>query len=276
MLKDALARARKIVQEEFSALDLMTLGSGAEGFVFTDKRTVYKYIPDFDSDERVLSLIESLAGRLYGSETLCHLNEVRRRGKALFLTYPFEKGNPYSGGHLEDILTFLRECRENGFVCRNVHPDNFIVTPEGLKFIDFGRDIIPFNNEEFLHMSRRAFLTWRFHLRSDLKSLMTRTLRTQDLPELEGFEHFQSAVEPKPMSKVLNRALANYVARLGASAVLDYGCGKGGLARELSSGGLCVIAFDPDPSAAHRWDSEHSGVKFLGSREMDDLLTRRA
>ena len=107
------------------------LGAGLESVALTDGARVYKY---FHDQERV------------------------RRGDEAALVYPYEPGEPYAGERLEDMLTFLRECRAAGIVCRNVHPDNFIVAGGALKFIDYGEDIREYSDDEFAHMCRRAFL----------------------------------------------------------------------------------------------------------------------
>ena len=271
---DTLARARAIVEREFPVAELRVLGAGAEGAVFTDGQLVYKCIPEFTGGEPQRRLLESLAGRLESCQTLCSLREVRTAGDGLIIVYPFEESQPYRGGHLDDMLTFLRECRETGIVSRNVHPDNFIVTAGGLKFIDYGRDIKPFSDAEFVHMCRRAFLAWRFHFRSDLKPLMRRALTGHDLPEFSGFDHFLAALDPRPMSQVLDTALLEMVKETGARTVLDYGCGRGGLARRLASAGMEVTGYDPDPEASARWNPADGKTEFLGAPRLDGLLQR--
>ncbi len=271
---DLLTRARAIVEREFPVKELRVLGAGAEGAVFTDGQLVYKCIPEFTGGVSQRRLLESLAGRLDGCQTLCSLREVRTAGDGLIIVYPFEDSQPYRGGHLDEILTFLRECREAGIVSRNVHPDNFIVTSGGLKFIDYGRDIRPFSYAEFVHMCRRAFLAWRFHFRSDLKPLMRRALTEHDLPEFNGFDHFLAALDPRPMSRVLDTALLEMVKETGARTVLDYGCGRGGLARRLASAGMEVTGYDPSPEAAARWNPAEGKVEFLGASGRRCLLQR--
>lgn len=253
---------------------LRTLGFGSEAVVFTDGVRVYKCILNFTGADSEQRLLESMTGRLAGYRTLCALQEVRSVGNDIVIVYPFEDGYQYRGGLLDDMLTFLRECRCAGIVFRNVHPKNFIVTNGGLKFIDYGRDIRPYSDAEFMHMCRRAFLTWRFHFRSDLKHLMRTALTDYDLPELHGFEHFLAALDPQPGPKALNDALSEMAEQTEPPTAVDYGCGRGALARILASDGIRVTAFDPDPKAAARWDSE-SSVEFLGASNLDTLLQRK-
>lgn len=272
---NVLDQAAAVLKSEFPHLgEMKTLGFGSEAVVFTDGRLVYKCILGFTGEASEKRLLEWLTGRLDGYKTLCALQEVRSVGNDLIIVYPFEDGQRYRGGLLDDMLTFLRECRTAGIVFRNVHPKNFIVTSGGLRFIDYGRDIRPYSDAEFMHMCRRAFLTWRFHFRSDLKQLMRTALTDYDLPELHGFEHFLSAIDPRPVHKELDDALRAMTEEIGPRTAVDYGCGRGALSRTLASDGIRVTAFDPDPRAADLWDSA-SGVEFLDASNQDALLQRQ-
>ena len=269
---DMVAHASSVVTNEFSVDRLRVLGYGAEGVVLTDGHMVYKHVAELDGGEAQKRLIESLAGRPDSYKTLCSIMEVRRSGDGLVMVYPFEESRPYRGGRLDDVLTFLRECRDAGIISRNVHPDNFIVARDGLRFIDYGRDIRPYDEGEFLHMCRRAFLSWRFHFRSDLKNLMRNALTDHDLPELSGFEHFLAAVSPRNMYAPLEDALTDMVKETGAKTALDYGCGRGALALRLASEGLRVTAFDPDPEASARWELPRTDVEFVDADGIGALL----
>ena len=178
--------AERYVRAQFGTGPLMCLGIGEEGVSLTDGRLVYKYFHYWKSPtkERQIAFLQSLAGKLSKYTTLPDIQSVHRKGDHVVAIYPHETGAKYEGGHLEQVLTLLRECREAGLACRNIHPDNLLVTSTGLRLIDFGSDIVPFSEDDFERMCRRAFLTHRFHFRSDLKGLMTRSLTDPSLPEL--------------------------------------------------------------------------------------------
>ena len=196
--KELRLAAESFVKSEFRTGDLNCLGIGEEGVVLTDGRMVYKYFHYWHQrvNKDRLDFLQSLAGRLTGYKTLPDMREVRSAGDRLVITYPYEPGRRYEGGSLDQLLTLLRECQEAGIACRNIHPDNLMVTPSGLKLIDFGLDIVPYTEDEFEQMCRRAYLTYRFHYRSDLKLLMTRSLTDSTMPELTGFDLFLRALHP--------------------------------------------------------------------------------
>ena len=200
------------------------MAAGLDGVALTDGARVYKY---FHDPERVrrgewLAFLQAQVSAWEGCASLYPLLAVRRRGDEAALVYPYEPSEPYAGGRLDDMLAFLRDCRAAGIVCRNAHLDNFIVAGGALKFIDYGEDIRAYSDEEFVHMRRRAFLSHRFHFRSNLKPLMTRALTDFDLPELTGFDRFTRALDPRGKAEMLDAPLLERVLALKLKPVFDY------------------------------------------------------
>ena len=120
-------------------------------------------------------------------------------------------------------------------------------------------------------MCRRAFLTYRFPFRSDLKSLMNRALTDAALPELTGLDRFMNALDPRGMDALFYRPMAQMVSARRPASVLDYGCGDGRLAEELSRRGIKVTGYDPDPVSIDRC-REHGNPITYGGRELLDHL----
>ena len=191
-LKGLQEAAEGYVRGEFATGPLTCLGVGEEGVVFTDGLLVYKHFHYWKARDRAerVAFLQSLVGRVSGYKALPDLLEVRERGEHVVVVYPYDEGAKYEGGHLDDLLTLLRDARQAGIACRNIHPNNLLVTSSGVKLIDYGSDIIPWDESEFEQMCRRAYLTYRFPFRSDLKRLMTESLTDASLPELSGLDQF--------------------------------------------------------------------------------------
>ncbi len=262
------------IQDEFGVAGLNCLGIGEEGVALTDGKLVYKYFHYWkpgDREERI-GFLQSLVGRLSGFRTLPDLLEVRRQGDRVVAVYPYEAGSKYEGGHLEELLTLLKETREAEIACRNIHPDNLLVTSTGLKFIDYGSDIVPYDNDQFDHMCRRAFLSFRFHFRSDLKTLMTRALTDFNLPELAGFDHFRRALTPRSLDELYYEPMTELIAGERPEAVLDYGCGDGRLADRLAGMNIPVTGYDSDPDCIARCLEKPGATSYGGAELLEKLL----
>ena len=246
--------AEEYVRAEFATGPLTCLGVGEEGVVLTDGRLVYKYFHYWNARDRSarVAFLKSLAGKVCGYRSLPDLLEVKEQGDHVVAVYPYEEGTKYAGGHLGDLLTLLRETRWAGIACRNIHPDNLLVTASGVKFIDYGSDIVPWNESEFEKMCRRAYLTYRFPFRSDLRRLLTESLTDASLPELTSLDQFRRAVGPRGLDELHYRPMADLIAADKPNFVLDYGCGDGRLAEILADCGMQVAGYDPDPAMVSR------------------------
>ena len=266
--------AERYVRAQFGTGPLTCLGIGEEGVSLTDGRLVYKYFHYWKSraKERHIAFLQSLSGKLSKCTTLPDIRSVHRNGDYVVAVYPYETGSKYEGGHLDQILTLLRECRDAGLACRNIHPDNLLVTSSGLRLIDFGSDIVPFSEDDFEKMCRRAFLAYRFHFRSDLKGLMTRSLSAPGLPELLGFEHFMNALHPRGLDELLYQPVMRLILGQQPESVLDYGTGDGRLAERLSEAGVKVTAYDPDSAMIERCRRYGSSVEYGSSELLGDLV----
>ena len=156
------------------------LGSGSEGVVLSDGVHVFKVF-DYWKSWRVAStrtLLGSLVGAWSGARYLYPLSRFNESGSRAVLVYPFEASAPYAGGHGPGMVGLMAECHRYRVVCRNIHPDNLRVVDGRVRLIDYGSDIHPFDEDEFVAMCRRAFLSWRWANRPDLKQTMRSALKT--------------------------------------------------------------------------------------------------
>ncbi|MCK6479109.1 MAG: glycosyltransferase [Planctomycetes bacterium] len=251
--------------------DLHLLGCGNEAVVLTDGLTVFKYVDYWKAagSSAARTFLSGLVGTWRESRSLYPVLAVREEGVHFILEYPFEESEPYVGGHGPGLVALLRECRERGLACRNIHPDNLRVVGERVVLVDYGSDLRPLTDGEFLHMCRRAWLSWRWHHRPDLKALMTKALKDTTLPELDGFERFQEAVKGTDVKERLDSRLAEIALERSPRRVLDVGCGKGDLVTRLREECADAVGFDPDASlAVTAWPKRGQGSALTGDLEI--------
>ena len=234
---------------------LRVLGHGCEGVVLADASSVFKVFDLWTPQDsaRAQSVLRRLIGRWADARSLYPLQAWKAIGHQHVLIYPYQDSQPYTGGNGPGLVDLLVECHRHGLICRNIHPKNLRVVDRVVRLIDYGRDLyvseeVADFKVEFVAMCRRAFLSWRWWHRNDLDGLLHKSIRDHDLPELEGFEYFLSAVYQVlglsvPMDPVEARAV-----ELRPGRVLDYGCGKAKLALRLAALGAEVVAYDPDPN----------------------------
>ena len=269
--------ARFQIQRLFGVDDLRPLGEGAEGIVFTDGSLVYKYFYYWKVRTPAVqrSFLQEQVGRWNGVSRLYPLLDLREEGIHAVIVYPFEESEPYRGGHGAGLLQLLRECRDLGVVSTNLHPKNLIVARTGLRYIDYGCDVRPLTEDLFDHMCRRAWLCWRWHHRPDLREVFKRSKTDRSMPELEGYDRFRAALDPPSALGSLETLIEERVLRERPSTLLDYGCGKGKLARRLATRGIRVTAHDPDPRLPAVWGaSGQDGVAWVDRPQLDELLGR--
>ena len=270
---DREAIARGGIQAAFETADhLQVLGVGQEGVVLTDGQNVFKWFDALPARNR--DILRRLSAKLGSASSLPRVDAVVEFAGHGVVRYPYEPSEEYQGGHGPALVALLGECRAVGVVCNNLHPKNLRVVGARLLLVDFGADIVPWSPGGWSAMCRRAFLSWRWWFRSDLDTLMTRSLSEANLPELAGVNWLQRALDDPPSPVEKRHHFLEQVQRLGAQSVLDYGCGPGRLDAELAEAGVEVVAYDPDTSHEERWrkaEATQPGLSF-GDRTLLDQL----
>jgi glycosyltransferase involved in cell wall biosynthesis/2-polyprenyl-3-methyl-5-hydroxy-6-metoxy-1,4-benzoquinol methylase len=265
-------RARRLIKKHFGVTSIKLVGQGREGIVYSDDQKAYKYFIT-NGVQRKTGLLKLIKEKLNPAARLRRIITVEKlivEGNEILLVMPFVKGQQYNGGMMLEMLELLRECRGAGVVTTNLWPKNLIVGKNGLVYIDIGRSIVPYQENLFVEMCKRAFLTYRWHFRTDLKELLTRSIYEPNLPELFGFEEFKKAIEQVDVHSQMDSYIISECRKTKPKKVLDYGCGKGSIADKLAEKGCNVDCYDLDTSLFnHR--PHNPTVKLLSE---EDLLRR--
>ncbi|BAI61024.1 hypothetical protein MCP_0952 [Methanocella paludicola SANAE] len=181
-----------LIKQQYPDSYFRLLGSGHESVILTDNRFTYKIFdnPDF----KYKSLLQDFKIRFANSKRfLCILDILDIDGIPI-LKYEYEDSTEYTGGHEEEIIDFLVECKKYGVVCWDVKPRNFRIFKNGLRFIDYGWDIKPYNFKDFVFMVQRTYLSLRYPTATNFKELAHEALTNWELHELDGFPNFFNKV----------------------------------------------------------------------------------
>lgn len=260
------------IQKAFGTEELELVGQGWEGIVFTDNRYGYKYFHYGPSslDEWEISAFKKLKATRF--ENISNLEDIYIDDNALILKREYVHGEHYRGGHLRDIVSFLVECKTAGIVLKNVAPKNFVITGHGLKFIDIGRDVEEFTEPGYERMCRRAYLMYRWHFREDLSDLFRMSNTKDNFPELFGFKYFRDLLDTKDTAEILRPFVMQELNGVRDLRVLDYGCGSGWIADELT-GRNDVFVFDIDMTLFHEKHLSGSGPKVLSGEDLASIAS---
>lgn len=184
--------AEDILLSAYPDKEFKFIGSGYESVVFTDQCYVYKV---FDSEQINRNLLlKQLIGRFKDSKRLFDLEELLEIGDFSVIKYMYKESKPYTGGRVEEVIEFLIECWKRGIVHWDVKPLNFKIFDDGLRLIDYGYDIKPFNYKDFVFMVQRAYLMLKYPDKDNFKPLVRKALTNWDLEELDGFIDFFNKV----------------------------------------------------------------------------------
>jgi 2-polyprenyl-3-methyl-5-hydroxy-6-metoxy-1,4-benzoquinol methylase len=273
---DQKRQAQKLIKKHFNVASLELIGQGQEGIVYSDGIKAYKYFITNGIQKKagLLKLITEKLNPSVGLKRIIPVEEVVVQGNQVLIAMPFIQGPHYAGGRITELLELLRECRKAGVVTTNLWPKNLIIGKNGLVYVDIGRSIVPHQENLFNEMCKRAFLTYRWHFRSDLKELLTKSLNEPNMPELFGFDEFKKTVEQLDIHSQMDTYLINECLKTKAKKLLDYGCGKGSIADKLAENGCEVDCFDIDNSAFKR-KTHKPTVKLISIEDLNKHIKQQ-
>lgn len=267
-----IAEAAAFLRDHLGISTPQLVGEGREGVVFTDGTYAYKYFHHGNAHfpPGQLDFLRETLGPERDWKHVVPLKRVVALKERVVFVHRYVPGAPYRGGHLSELLGLLRECRRAGVVLTNLAPSNLIVGSDGLRYVDLGISVEPYEERIFREMCKRAYLVYRWHFRSDLRQILQQALQDTTLPELFGFENFVAALDDRPVEEVLDPPLLELIHRLEAREVFDYGCGSGRMAAKVAKDGIPVVAYDLDES---QFDPVHPipGLTFLGPEGLQSL-----
>ena len=202
--------------------NIRLLGAGYESCVFTDDSRVYKI---FRQDCAYYEFIgKQISGRFKGCKHLYDVGYEILDGYTVF-TYDYEPSRSYSGGMKEEIIELMVEFASCGVACTDVKPNNIRVTSSGLKYIDYGHNLIPFTESDFVTMCLRSFLCLKYWPDPQFVPLAQITNYTWNRERTKGFidffnkiysrylERIQSAYPPEyltPSNRWIDRMISEY------------------------------------------------------------------
>lgn len=170
------------------------LGIGSEGIAFTDGIWVYKSF--FNIAFKDWEFLKEKSVLFLGCILLEKIDFFEYGDKKI-IRYPFHLFQPLETVGENDLITFLKFCKENKFVFTNIAPKNFIQIAFGqIKMIDYGRSFEPFTEEKFINAVKKSFLMFCCPKMTDIDfKRITSKINIGEIPrEIENWERFYKKV----------------------------------------------------------------------------------
>lgn len=196
--QERIAFAYALLKRKYLGSCFSCLGTGFESVVVADGQFIYKVFDNARFDYHPLML--DLKNRFKDAKSFIPISDVYDIDGYTVIRYPFAESSPYEGGHEEELIEFLVECKRFAVACWDVKPRNFRVFSDGVKFIDYGWDIKPYNFKDFLVMAQRAYLTLKYPSAQNFLEIARKALVDWEVEELAGFPDFFNRVFQKMLT----------------------------------------------------------------------------
>lgn len=285
-------KARDFIKKALDIIDnLEFLGSGLEGYIFTDKKKIYKLIDNSDQPLELFWFLQALSEDLKGQNTTHILPfEVRYEKPLLLITYDYRPTEHYEGCDEEEFINLMKEIKKIGWVYTNFQPNNIRIVEVGDRkipiIVDIGRSFSPYTSELFRKMARRVFLTAILPKGQDIKPLLSETNKNENFEGLKQYNmdpsqskkkflEFYKKIQITDKKDVLNPVLKEIISsRKDIGTLFDYGSGHGDISKMINDGGIKVTAYDIDKDLYHKYkDKYYRDIDFVNKDKMKELIS---
>lgn len=161
-------QSEKQIKNHFNLQEeIIFLGKGSEGYVWTNGQNVYKVIDNSSAKLELYWTLLSLEEKrksLDNIQVLANFS-VSFADNLVFIKYPYETTTEFGNGNnlaIDEFINSLQQLRQIGWVLWDLQPKNLRITKEKkILIIDIGRSFIPTSNYLFDSMCRRAFVIYK-------------------------------------------------------------------------------------------------------------------
>lgn len=221
---------------------LFNLGQGNEGCVFHDGKKVYKLFYNKDVN---LKYLESKS-KDFGNCPYLYPLEFSTFNGFLILSHEYEKEIARTQSKAKDFINVIQFGKEHDFCFSNLKPDNFILTENGLKYVDYGKDIVPFDKIIYERSIERSFQVFRYYFLNDMefKELISRSYEGTADAINSGLDVYKRMFETVYKEDIHDGKVISTIKSLKPKRVLDYGAGKCKIANQLYKDGYNIDVYD--------------------------------
>ena len=290
-------KAENIIKTHFSIEnELAFLGKGSEGFVFTDKHSVFKLIDNSQQPLELYWTLLSLSETLQNeTETIAFPKfEVSYLEKYILIKYKYEVTSEFienTNIHIDKFINLLKQFRRIKWTLTDFKPQNLRLTEKGDLFvIDIGKSFLPVSDYLFKSMCRRAFVSYKLQGKlsnpQDFKKYLSPVNEIENFSLMTEFGFIESELKQEFDSffneiitvgkkDILNPIIRNvFQNQLQVKSVFDYGSGYGDMSLLLKNEGLSVTAYEPDKKVVEKYRKKYyQNIDILDYQKTERLIT---
>lgn len=291
-------KAEQIIISYFSLkIPLTFLGQGSEGFVFSDKKHIYKLI---DKEKNVLDLywkLSALSESIVSANNLSGFipfNVFHLKQEDLIIIQSENKDSydfPLNKTIEKDkFIILLKEFKKIKWVHTDFQPKNLRVSKNtDLIASDIGHSLYPYTDDLYKSMCRRAFITFKLQCKlndfDSFKKHLTLVNTKEDFSLLKEFNFDLNEIKTEffdfyneiitPNKKDILNPLINSILLKKAEikTVFDYGSGYGDISQVLNCSKFSVTSFEPDKNIIKKYKkSYYKDINIIDTASKNELL----
>lgn len=225
----------KCLTEYFQCERLRFLGVGSEGVIYTDFQYVYKY---FWNIPKKMDFLEQ-CGKLFEGKDYVYGFSISYLSNHIVLKYAYEPIKLPINYDVTSLVGIINFCQQHKVVFNNIKKTNFVQVSSGLKFIDYGGDIVPLTKENFQRMKERIYQMIKYDNISeqDFKELITDSYSSKVRNDIlsSGIESLDLLLKSRSKEEIHDEIIYKLINDIKPKKILDYGAGKCKIANQLST-----------------------------------------
>jgi len=292
-------KAENIIKTYFSIEnELVFLGKGSEGFVFTDKHSVFKLIDNSQQPLELYWTLLSLSETLQNeTETIAFPKfEVFYLEKKILIKYKYEVTSEFienTNIHIDKFINLLKQFRKIKWTLTDFKPQNLRLTEKGdLFIIDIGKSFLPVSDYLFKSMCRRAFVSYKLQSKlsnpQDFKKYLSPVNEIADFSLMiefgfveselkKEFDSFYNEIITIGKKDILNPIIKDvFQNHIKAKSVFDYGSGYGDMSKLLKEIDLSVTAYEPDKKVVDKYKKKYyQKIDILDYKQTENLIAKK-
>ena len=242
--KSKLSQIENFLKCECNCKNPILLGYGLEGAVYSFANRTYKVY--FKKDN--LSIFKSIVGKLNDIDGFPKHVTFNDTLEYAYCSYDsLDNFKNYEKGYVKELANFINELRLHELVIKNFKKENLLTADNKIVYVDLGRDIVPYSEEEYKKSVERCYQMIMFSSldKHQFRDLISKSYQEKNKSFNYALDVFNELINNKRKEQTHDPIILDLINKHHPGSVLDYGAGKCKIANFISSK-FNTVVFDID------------------------------